>query len=142
MKKETDKEILRLAVVTLLISSIFYILNYFSEWIPADQVTLDVFLKIISTVSFKFVFPIFLIYLVLLGLTLKKGKRKNLEKGKEYFYALGIDLTFFILMFTATLCILVWTLVKFPKIPMWLIQLVIWSEIIGTAVYWTINRKK
>ena len=116
-EKQINGELLRLAIITLLIASIFGILQYFPEGKTFDTISIGVVLKVIASTILYATFPIFAIYLMFLGLNSRYEKKKNFIKAQTFFYDLGIFLTTFIIIFAILFISFVWILVKFPSFP-------------------------
>ena len=132
-KKEIDNELLRLAIITLLVATMFGVLQYFGDK-TFETIGIDAILKTVALVLLKVPFLIFIFYVILMGLNLRYEKRKEFLKLKAFIYDLGIDMTIFVICFAILFAGLVWLLVKFPIIPMKLIVGVIWAFIILVAV--------
>ena len=96
-KKAPDNELLRLAIITLLISSMFGILYYFPEGETFDSVSMGAVLAVIARTMLYAPFPIFALYLISLGLNSRYKKRRSFPKLQAFLYDLGILLTVFII---------------------------------------------
>ncbi|MDD5331433.1 MAG: hypothetical protein PHE43_01240 [Candidatus Nanoarchaeia archaeon] len=128
-QKQTNDELLRLAIITLLVACMFGVLQYFPEEKTFD-LGIDVVLKVVASTMLLAPFPIFVIYLIILGLNLRYKKKRTFLKSQAFFYDFGIALTIFIIIFTILLASLIWLLVNFPKFPMGIIVGVIWAFLI------------
>lgn len=131
--KENDNELMRLAIITLLIVAMFGILQYF-QGMTFDTISTDVILKVVALVMLKATFPIFAIYLILLGLNTRYEKNRNYPKLQAFFYDLGIFLTTFVIILASLFYFFVWLLVKIPTFPMGVIVGVLWGVIITSAI--------
>src|SRR3989344_3621934 len=63
-EKQINGELLRLAIITLLIASIFGILQYFPEGKTFDTISIGVVLKVIASTILYATFPIFAILFI------------------------------------------------------------------------------
>lgn len=131
--KESDNELLRLAIITLLIAAMFGILQYF-QGKTFDTMSMDVILKVVALVMLKATFPIFAIYLILLGLNSRYEKNRIYPRLQAFFYDLGIFLTTFVIILASLFYFFVWLLVKVPTFPMGIIVGVLWIVIILSAI--------
>lgn len=132
--KETDSELMRLAIITLLIAGMFGILQVFPEGKTFDSVGIGMILKVIASTMLYAPFPIFAIYVMLLGLNSRYEKGRNFIKTQAFFYDLGIFLTTFIIILATLFASFIWLLVKVPTFPMWIIVSAMWIFIIVTAI--------
>jgi hypothetical protein len=131
--KESDNELMRLAIITLLIAAMFEILQYF-QGTTFDTINTDVILKVVALVMLKATFPIFAIYLILLGLNTRYEKNRTYPKLQAFFYDLGLFLTTFVIILASLFYFFVWLLVKIPTFPMGVIVGVLWGVIITSAI--------
>ena len=133
-KKLANNELLRLAILTLLIAAMFGILQYFPKGETFDKIGIGVVLKVIASTMLKATFPIFAMYIILLGLNLRYEKKREYPKLQSFFYDLGIYFTTFIIILSILLYFFVWLLAKFPNFPMKLIVIIIWIVVIICAI--------
>ncbi len=133
-QKQINDELLRLAIITLLIACMFGILQYFPEGKTFDSMGIGVVLKVVALTMLYAPLPIFAIYLILLGLNSRYEKKRVYLKLQSFFYDLGIFLTVFIIILATLFYSLIWILVKFPWFPMKLVVGIIWAFIILSAI--------
>ncbi|MFH1152061.1 MAG: hypothetical protein V1788_02975 [Nanoarchaeota archaeon] len=133
-QKQINDELLRLAIIILLIVCIFGVLQYYPEGKTFDSIGLGVVLKVVASTMLYAPFPIFAIYLILLGLNSRYEKKRVYLKLQSFFYDLGIFLTVFIIILVTLFSSLIWILVKFPLFPMELVIVIIWAFIIISAI--------
>lgn len=134
MKEYINKELLRLAVITILIAGIFGILQYFPEGKTFASLEMGVILKVVALTMLYAAFPIFALYLLFLGINLRYEKGKKYPNAQSFFYDLGIFITTFIIVLSLLIFFLIWILVKFPIVPMWIITSIIWIVLIFSAI--------
>lgn len=117
-EKQINNDLLRLAVITLLIASMFGILQYFPEGKTFDTIGMGVILKVVASTMLYAPFPIFVIYLIILGLNSRYEKSRTYFRLQSFFYDLGIFLTTFIIVFVSFFSFFIRLLVKVPQFPM------------------------
>ncbi len=121
-----NEEMLRLAIIALLVAIIFGILQYFPEDKKFEVIEMGVTLKVIAIVMLKTVMPLtFGVYLMFLGLNSRYNTINKFKKLQEFFYNLGIDLTIFVILFSSLITLLIWFLLKFPQFPTFIINSII-----------------
>ena len=133
MKESTDKEMLKLTVITVLMVSMFGILQYFPEGRTFDSIEIGLFLKGIALIMLQVSLPIFSLYLIFLGINLQ-GEKSKYPNAQSLFYELGIFSTTFTILFTIMFFFLVWILIKIPNFPMWILVSAIWIFVIIGAI--------
>jgi hypothetical protein len=140
--KESDNELMRLAIITLLVAAMFGILQIYPDGKTFDTMSIGVVLKVVASTMLYAPFPIFIIYLILLGLNTRYGKNRAYPKLQAFFYDLGIFLTTFIFILASLFSFFIWLLVKVPTFPMGVVVGVIWAVIIISAIviYFSIRR--
>lgn len=67
-EKQINYELLRLAIITLLVAVMFGILQIYPDGKTFDTMSMGVVLKVVASTMLYAPFPIFVIYLILLGL--------------------------------------------------------------------------
>ena len=133
-QKQMNNELLRLAIITLLIACMFGILQYYPEGKTFDSIEMGVLLKVVASTMLYAPFPIFVIYLILLGLNSRYDKKRVYFKLQAFFYDLGIFLTVFIILLATLFLSLIWIFGTFPWFPMKLVIGIIWTFIIVSAI--------
>jgi len=133
-EKQINGELLRLAIITLLIASMFGILQYFPEGKTFDTLGMGATLKVIASTMLYFPFPIFILYLLLLGLNLRYDKEGNFLKAKAIVYDLGIILTTFIITLSALFVMFINALIKVPQFPVEIVIILLWVVILISAI--------
>jgi len=131
----SENELLRLAIITLLVASMFGILQYFPDGKTFDSIGMGFIFKVIASTMLYATFPTFALYLTFLGLNSRFKKKINFMRLQAFFYDLGIFLMVVIIMFAILICSAIWLLVKFPHFPMSIIVLVIWIFIMLAAIF-------
>ncbi|MFZ5955662.1 MAG: hypothetical protein ACOYT4_04500 [Nanoarchaeota archaeon] len=132
--KEKDNELMKLAIITLLVAVMFGILQIYPDGKIFDTIGIGVVLKVVASTMLYAPFPIFLIYLILLGLNTRYEKSRTYPKPQAFFYDLGIFLTTFIFILASLFSFFIWLLVKVPTFPMSVVVCVISAGIIIGAI--------
>lgn len=141
-EKQTNNELLRLAIITLLVATMFGILQIYPDGKTFDTMSIGVVLKVVASTMLYAPFPIFIIYLILLGLNTRYEKSRTYPKLQSFFYDLGIFLTTFIFILASLFSFFIWLLVKVPTFPMSVVAGIIWTVLIISAIviYFSIRR--
>ncbi len=119
----------------------FGVLQYYPKGETFDSIGLEIILKVVASTILYAPFPIFSIYLILLGLNSRYEKKRVYFKLQKAFYDLGIVLTVFIIILAALFSSVIWILVKLPWFPMKLAICIIWIFIIVSAIITSITIK-
>ncbi|MFA5992353.1 MAG: hypothetical protein WC796_01460 [Candidatus Pacearchaeota archaeon] len=132
-EKKINIELLRLAIIALLVASMFGVLQYFQNN-TIDALGVDALLKVVAIVLFKAPFLLFITYVIVLGLSLRYENKNSFPKVQAYLYDLGIFLTSFLILFVIILALLAWLFGQIPKFPWWVAALIVWGIVLAVVI--------
>ncbi|MEK6757511.1 MAG: hypothetical protein AABX88_00130 [Nanoarchaeota archaeon] len=142
MRKNKDNETTRIAIIALILAIFFGIKQSIPSEKTFDFITIEVPLKVMSSIFFQIVLILVVIYTIILALNF--GHNNKVKPNiSGIFYDLIITLTAIIIFLTLSFVGLIWLIGNFPNCisPGLLTNGIVWVLILMCGVFFHKNLK-